>query len=208
MWKRLLLLACLEKEQKKTLFLGGLSCGTALFIAGTLQQLGIYYGSSAGKAGFLTACYILLVPILSLFLKKRCGWNIWVAVLVTMIGLYLLCINGAFGLNKSDILLLLCALVFAIHILIIDRFSPLVDGELGCMDTDSVCWYYVLRCGVYVADNRTEWIKSNSSIPNFEPGICNFRNCRWNFVKRKYVGKGISRLRAYIRCDHISSNSS
>lgn len=122
------------KEQKKTLILGGLSCGSALFVAGTLQQLGIYYGSGAGKAGFLTACYILLVPILSLFMKKRCGWNIWVAVSVAVIGLYLLCINGTFGLQISDILLLLCALVFAVHILIIDRFSPLVDGvRLSCI---------------------------------------------------------------------------
>ena len=122
------------KDEKKTLLLGGLSCGSALFVAGTLQQLGIYYGSGAGKAGFLTACYILLVPILSLFLKKRCGWNIWVAVSVAIVGLYLLCMNGSFGLQNSDILLLLCALVFAVHILIIDRFSPLVDGaKLSCI---------------------------------------------------------------------------
>lgn len=122
------------KDEKKTLLLGGLSCGSALFVAGTLQQLGIYYGSGAGKAGFLTACYILLVPILSLFLKKRCGWNIWVAVSVAIVGLYLLCMNGSFGLQNSDILLLLCALVFAVHILIIDRFSPLVDGvRLSCI---------------------------------------------------------------------------
>ncbi|HAU88237.1 MAG TPA: EamA family transporter [Lachnospiraceae bacterium] len=124
----------ITREQKKNLFFGGLFCGIALFVAGTLQQLGIFYGSSAGKAGFLTACYILLVPVLSLFLKKRCGWNIWAAVSIAIIGLYLLCMNGTFGLENSDILLLLCAFVFAIHILIIDRFSPLVDGvRLSCI---------------------------------------------------------------------------
>lgn len=122
------------KEQKKTLLFAGLCCGSALFVGGTLQQLGIYYGSGAGKAGFLTACYILLVPILSLFIKKKCGWNIWVAVSVAIIGLYLLCINGRFWLQVSDILLLFCALIFAVHILIIDKFSPFVDGvRLSCI---------------------------------------------------------------------------
>lgn len=66
-----------DKEEKKLLLLGGLACGIILGLASTLQQLGIYYGTSSGKAGFLTACYILIVPILGIFLKKKCGWNIW-----------------------------------------------------------------------------------------------------------------------------------
>lgn len=120
--------------ERKTLFLGGILCGTVLSLASNLQQLGIYFGASTGKAGFLTACYILLVPILGLFLKKKCGWNIWVGVFVTLIGLYLLCINDSFGLQFSDILLLLCALTFAVHILAIDHFSPIVDGvRMSCI---------------------------------------------------------------------------
>jgi drug/metabolite transporter (DMT)-like permease len=121
-------------EQKKTLRIGGVCCGVVLGLASNLQQLGIYLGSSAGKAGFLTACYILLVPILGLFFHRKAGWNVWCGVVLTLAGLYLLCMNGQFSLQLSDILLLLCALTFSVHILVIDRFSPLVDGvRMSCI---------------------------------------------------------------------------
>ncbi len=115
-------------EDKKRLWLGGASCGTILFLASSAQQLGLYMGTSAGKAGFLTACYILLVPILSLFLKKRCGWNIWVGIVIAIAGLYLLCMTDAFRIQSSDGIVLICAVLFAVHILVVDYFSPLVDG--------------------------------------------------------------------------------
>lgn len=115
-------------KQKKELRIAGICCGLCLCVASNLQQVGITMGTSAGKAGFITACYILLVPILGLFLKKKCGLNIWIGVFLTLGGLYLLCINGAFRLQLSDILLILCALMFSIHILVIDHFSPLVDN--------------------------------------------------------------------------------
>ncbi|MBR1779923.1 MAG: DMT family transporter [Oscillospiraceae bacterium] len=114
--------------QRRQLLRGGVLCGVALCVASNLQQLGINLGTSAGKAGFLTACYLLLVPILGLPLKKHCAWNTWIGVGITLIGLYLLCINGGFRLQFSDLLLLLCALVFAIQILAVDYFAPLVDG--------------------------------------------------------------------------------
>ena len=98
------LLGCRSSERdiqagadKKQLWLGGISCGVVLFVASTLQQLGMYYGTTAGKAGFLTACYILIVPLLGLFLGKRCRWNIWVSVLVAVIGLYFLCLTDDFN---------------------------------------------------------------------------------------------------------------
>lgn len=122
------------REEKRNLLLGGISCGIILCIASTFQQLGLFYGSTAGKAGFLTACYILLVPILGLFLKKKCGWNIWAGVGITLVGLYLLCMNGSFQIQFSDILLLICALGFSVHILVIDHFTPLVDGvRMSCI---------------------------------------------------------------------------
>lgn len=122
------------RKEKRTLLLGGISCGIVLCIASTFQQLGLFYGSTAGKAGFLTACYILLVPILGLFLKKKCGWNVWIGVGITLIGLYLLCMNGSFQMQFSDILLLICALGFSVHILVIDHFTPLVDGvRMSCI---------------------------------------------------------------------------
>lgn len=118
----------------KQLWLGGISCGVILFVASTFQQLGMYYGTTAGKAGFLTACYILIVPLLGLFLKKKCGWNIWVSVFVAVIGLYFLCLKDGFTVQLSDGLVLLCAFVFSIHILVIDYFSPRVDGvRMSCM---------------------------------------------------------------------------
>lgn len=120
--------------EKMVLWVGGICCGAILFLASSAQQLGMYMGTSAGKAGFLTACYILLVPIISLFLKKKCGWNIWVGMGITVIGLYLLCMTDSLRFQASDLMVLLCALLFAIHILVIDYFSPLVDGvRLSCI---------------------------------------------------------------------------
>lgn len=122
------------RAEKTVLWVGGACCGTILFLASSAQQLGMYMGTSAGKAGFLTACYILLVPILSLFLKKKCGWNIWVGMGISVIGLYLLCMTDSLRFQASDLMVLLCALLFAVHILVIDYFSPLVDGvRLSCI---------------------------------------------------------------------------
>ena len=121
-------------EEKRTLFLGGFCCGTVLFLASTVQQLGIYYGTSAGKAGFLTACYILLVPVFGLFLKKKCGINIWIGIVIAIAGLYLLCMTDSISFQTSDLMVLLCAVLFALHILVVDHFSPLVDGvRMSCI---------------------------------------------------------------------------
>lgn len=124
----------LNKKDQKTLFMGGICCGIALALASNLQQMGLYMGASAGKAGFLTACYILIVPVLGIFLKKKCSINVWLGIVIAMIGLYLLCIHGDFSIQFSDILLLLCAFLFAVHILVIDYFTPLVDGvRMSCI---------------------------------------------------------------------------
>lgn len=122
------------KAEKKMLLIGGVSCGVILFLASSAQQFGIYLGTPAGKAGFLTACYILLVPVLGLFLKKKCGVKVWVGIAITLVGLYLLCMSGTLRLQRSDLLLLVCALLFAVHILVVDYFSPQVDGvRMSCI---------------------------------------------------------------------------
>lgn len=124
----------ITKAEKKTLLIGGLSCGVLLFLASSAQQLGICLGTPAGKAGFLTACYILLVPVLGLFLKKKCGVRVWAGIAITLVGLYLLCMSETLRLQSSDLLLLACALLFAVHILVIDYFSPRVDGvRMSCI---------------------------------------------------------------------------
>ena len=119
----------IEAKEKKMLLTGGILCGISLFAASTVQQLGLTLGTSAGKAGFLTAIYILIIPIISIFLKKRCPLNVWIAVFIALIGLYLLCLKeGDFYISFSDILIIICAFCFAIQILLVDHYSPHVDG--------------------------------------------------------------------------------
>ena len=127
----------------KTLITGGITCGICLCLASNFQQFGIQY-TSVGKAGFLTACYIIIVPILGLFMKKKCSPFIWVAVAMALIGLYLLCITDGFSIGKGDILVLICAVLFSLHILVIDHFSPKVDGvKMSCIQ--------FLVCGILTA---------------------------------------------------------
>lgn len=122
-----------EKIDKKILLVGGIACGLALCLASTIQQFGVMY-TTVGKAGFITSFYIVLVPILGLFLRKRTGPWIWAAVALALVGLYLLCINGEFDINKGDLLILICSFCFSIHILVIDYFSPKADGiTLSCI---------------------------------------------------------------------------
>lgn len=131
------------REEKKTLLTGGVCCGICLCVASNLQQVGISY-TSVGKAGFITAMYIVLVPVLGIFLKKKVGKKVWISVALAVVGLYLLCMNEKLSLGKGDAYVLLCALVFAVHILIIDYFSPKVDGvKMSCIQ--------FLVCGVLSA---------------------------------------------------------
>lgn len=115
-------------KRNKTLLLGGISCGVLLGVATNLQQIGIL-STSVGKAGFLTALYIVLVPVAGLFFKKKCGLNVWIGVICSLMGLYLLCMTGgSFRLATGDLFLLGCAVVFTGHILVIDYFAPKVNG--------------------------------------------------------------------------------
>lgn len=118
---------------RKDLIVGGVSCGLLLFGASSLQQIGILY-TTAGKAGFITACYIVIVPVLGVFLHKKIGWKVWLAVVMALIGLYFLCITDSFSIGKGDFYVFLCALVFSLHILVIDHFAPKVDGvKMSCI---------------------------------------------------------------------------
>ena len=123
-----------KKEDQKTLITGGICCGVMLFIASNFQQFGISF-TTVGKAGFITAMYILIVPILGLFMKKKPGLQVWLGVVLAVMGLYLLCMtSGSFSLSKGDFLVLICAGFFSLHILIIDYFSPKVDGvRMSCI---------------------------------------------------------------------------
>ena len=122
-----------EERNRKDLLIGGISCGVLLFAASSLQQVGIQY-TTAGKAGFITAFYIVFVPVLGIFLGKKTGWKVWTAVILALAGLYFLCITEKFTIGKGDIFLFACALVFSLHILVIDYFSPKVEGvKMSCI---------------------------------------------------------------------------
>ena len=117
----------------KDLAVGGICCGVALTVATNLQQKGLETTTS-GKAGFITALYIVIVPILSIFLKKKALRAIWLSVVLAVAGLYCLCITEDFTITSGDFYILLCALCFSVHILVIDHFTQKVDGvELSCV---------------------------------------------------------------------------
>lgn len=118
----------IERPDKKRQFIVGCVCGFCLLIATNLQQVALNAGATAGKAGFLTAMYILFVPLIGLFFKKKCGWNVWVAIAISIVGLYFLCITDGFVFQKADIYLLLDAIAFAMQIVMIDIFGKQVDS--------------------------------------------------------------------------------
>ena len=103
--------------------ISGIGCGILLSVASMLQQFGIMYTDVVGKAGFITALYIILVPVLGIFLRKKTKALVWLCVVISVIGLYLLCVSDGYRLELADILLLACALFFAIHIIFIDYIS-------------------------------------------------------------------------------------
>lgn len=133
-----------RKQERKTLFLGGICCGCLLAVASSLQQIGIMY-TTAGKAGFITALYILIVPILGVVIGKKVGLKVWIGVGLAAIGMYCLCITDGFSIGRGDVLVLICAVVFSFHILAIDYFAPKVDGvKMACIQF----WVCGILCAV------------------------------------------------------------
>lgn len=119
--------------QEPKLWKAGILCGFALYAASGLQQVGLVY-TSAGKAAFITAMYIVLVPVLGLILGRRPSPAAWIGVVIATIGLYLLSCVGVESINIGDICLMLCALFFAVQITLVDRFADGMDGlRLNCI---------------------------------------------------------------------------
>lgn len=117
----------------KTSLIGGSICGIFIFIATSFQQYGIQF-TSVGKTGFITSLYMLIVPLFSLFLKKKIPLNTWISLIIGVIGLYFLCINQNFKIAKGDIFIFICAIGFAFQIMFVDYFSPKVDSiEISCV---------------------------------------------------------------------------
>ncbi len=120
---------------RRTLILGGVLCGTALFAASFFQQLGIEQGTDPGKAGFLTALYIIIVAVFGIIVKRKFSPKIMISVAISIVGLYLLCVtSGSFAIQISDLLVFACAFIFATHILVIDHFSPRTECvKMACI---------------------------------------------------------------------------
>ena len=112
-----------ERLDGKNLMQGGFWCGIVLFISSSLQQAGMQY-TTAGKAGFITALYIVFVPILGLFLKKKVRPILWISVLLATVGLYMLSVKEGLTIGRGDLLILLGAVGLSVHIILIDHFSP------------------------------------------------------------------------------------
>ncbi len=163
-----------KQAEKKTLLIGGICCGLVLCTASTLQQFGLYFETDAGKAGFITSLYIVIVPVLGLFFHKKVRPLIWGCVALGAVGFYLLTMagkgSGSLALSTGDLFVLICAVAFSCHILVVDHFSPKCDGiKLSCIQfltagivgivcmfifenpvwADIVdCWLPILYCGV------------------------------------------------------------
>lgn len=130
----------IETEEKqrlswknKQLIEGGIICGIFLFFANCFQQTGIQY-TTVGKAGFITTFYIILVPLIGLFFKKYCGILTWIGVVIALTGLYFLCITQKLTIQRGDVLILCCSVLYAGQILAIDHYNPFVDGvKMSCI---------------------------------------------------------------------------
>lgn len=119
-----------EKAPLKTTVTGGIVCGLIFFVAGMLQQFGILY-TTAGKAGFVTALYVIIVPILEFLVYRKTSLKIWICAVIAIIGFYFLCIKEGFSVSFGDILVLACAVFYACHIMVVDRFNAKnADGTL------------------------------------------------------------------------------
>lgn len=122
-----------KRNGSKVLFKGGIAAGVVIFFAANLQQVGLVY-TNAGKTAFITALYILLVPIIGMFLKHRTNINNWIGAVIGVAGLYFLCITTEFTIAKGDVIVFIGAFGWAAHILIVDHFAPKIDAaKLTCV---------------------------------------------------------------------------
>ena len=150
-----------QTSDSKTLLQGGIACGVMLALGSAFQQLGITMGTGAGKAGFITALYIVLVPLTGIFFGRRLGRLVWAAVALSAAGLYLLCMKGSLAVDPGDGMLILCALSYTGHILVVDHFSRRVDClKMSCIQF-AVCALLCLACAAVFEKPTWEGVSAN-----------------------------------------------
>lgn len=134
-----------DKKNLKLLLQGGFWCGFLIFIGASLQQVGIIY-TTVGKAGFLSALYIVIIPVLELFLGKKSSLLIWICIAIAIIGMYLLCIHESLSINYGDFLMILCSFALAFHILTVGHYTLLLDGVKLSFVQFFFCGLFSLIC--------------------------------------------------------------
>jgi len=141
-----------DNAVRKTTLLAGLVCGVLLFAASSLQQYGVElynragYPDGSGRAGFLTAMYMVIVPLIGLFMKKRPGLFTWLGIVLATGGLFLVSVTGGFTVSPEDLVVILCAVLFAVHIVVIDRFGDNMYSLRFAMTQFAVCGVLSLVC--------------------------------------------------------------
>lgn len=175
----ILLLADRENREckvTKTEWIGGTYCGIFLFAASNFQQFGILH-TTVGKAGFITALYVVIVPVLGIFMKKRVSFLMWICVAISVAGLYLLCIpKGSFALSYGDLLVVICAVLFSFHILVIDYFSPKGNGVIISCIQFFVCG---ILSGVVMMFAET-------------PSVGNLVDAKWSILYAGVLSSGVA----------------
>lgn len=151
------------KAESKFLIKGGILCGIFMTAASTLQQIGVQ-NTTIGKAGFLSVLYIVIVPVITLCFGKKIGWNCWSGVGIALVGMFLLCFNladlGDFSINKGDLIVISCSIFFAIHILVIDKYSPYTDSLRLSFMQFVVCAVVCLTLAFIFENPQWEGIKA------------------------------------------------
>lgn len=158
------------EKGRQGLLNAGIICGLALFLGCVFQQVGLQY-TTVGKAGFITTLYIVIVPVFGFFAHKKSSRNVWISVLLSMLGLYLLCMNEAFTLSKGDILELIGALAFAIQIIVVDRVIGHLDGvKLSCIQYLVCCFCSSIL--MFIFEKPTISAITGAIIPILYAGLC------------------------------------
>lgn len=158
-----------DKKERSDLIKGGLLCGIIMTFANSFQMAGLQH-TTVGKAGFITVLYIIIVPLIGIAMKKPVAYVTWISVALALVGMYLLCVNEGFVINKGDLLVMVCAVLFSFHIIVTDHYSKLVDGvRMSCMQF-LVCG---VLCSIMMFTTETPTISSikESVIPILYSGI-------------------------------------
>ena len=152
----------LSPGDKKAFVSGGAICGLCLCVAAYLQQLGITLGTPSGKSAFITSLYIILVPVFSIFLKKRVKLIVWISAFLSIVGLYFLCMDSSYGVQVSDLIVFSCSFIFAIQIIVVDLVSPRFDPVKLSSIQFAFCSLFAFVYALFfeeisVADLRSGW---------------------------------------------------